>query len=1455
MAFIEDINAVHRALTWAAERGHAKVVDRILQHPGVDVNEKVRGDTPLFSAACKSGDPATITALIKSGADPTIHCRAARGEFSSMRYCCLGEGGTKDPSRGLTAFHKLLQLGSPNAHTDRALESDEQQSLFSLFMKAGADIHHRTPSGSTALHQAANNPVFVRLLLDAGADANATTDSGDTPLHSCHDLDSMALLIENGNADIDRTNSDQQTPLLSYLASNNGKVLLKFLEYGPNIDIKDKDGNGALHIAVKGYSSNTHILKAILAAGGDPNLKNRTGQTPLHIMRMDNYNSTEMLDCLLKAGANINEPDRDGTTIFYKAVSNKLYGSGKDHKDLKDLLDRGAATNVRDSNGRTLLHEAVRIHEGQPDNVYRNQSETSRLDFLIGLGLDVHAVDHRGNSLLHELALHRSSRGSCSGPKYLSLWKQLVGLGLEIDGRNRQGRTVLHMLCSRQSSTTIPVGLTWPIDFVISTIRNINSQDRDGIAPLHLAVTCCEVSARRLLSAGADPSLATSEGLTPLHLAARSRRPNTVGLLLDFQKTKDKEVINALDQYKQTPLYYACRSGRPETVELLLNAGADAKHKNIFRACAEFEDEQELWRRNRHETDVDASQSAAGLKLRDQSRPPVSMNSASNNYGRDLYPDKDTARLEEIIDMLIQHEVEPSSLKPREFFEGGALGSVAEGRGEYTLSCLLRAYKKLFGDIRTEELPIAVSYAVNAVNYSEDARAKALKNLNIKKGESNQSLFMSLLKRREYGAVEQLFHLGVDFLRQDHRDYESSNIGLLAKNGFASLLEKIGSMEAEAKLKDGECHAFGDKTKPGLFMEPNLKEIEESYHKRKPLLLQAVQRELPNMDIVRLLVEKFRVDTGECLLDKQWTKDNVYELVPYENPMHYLAKGCYWWNVALALPYLISQKVDINARNYKKQTPLHFALGGNGNYLGPYHKEAARILVEAGADVNAVDDNGNSCLAYAGNDMEMIRLLIKHGATVKADALFSAIDGKQVEILKALLSTGVSANMRREPPPPDPNAPKRKSQLPSMFQIQRLLFEDDFEPYEWYPIHYAATKHEASSSKSAEEQQVSKEAAVQMVETLLANGADPFSRFKKGRDHILFDDGNEDPEEDDDESDVESDSGSNDELLPSKTDTSCLKTKEEGTILHELIHDCELVHPFLRLHNLDPNHRDPRGQTLLHAACHSGFGPDVPIDHLYITKGQQSTASSFLDHLLKLGADPLAVDKDSRNALHHMLHIDKGGYIRDTKCLESLKKLAKDHPSLLDGRDMDGRTPFLGALAYAICERDTSAAEALLDVGANPNVVDNYGNTALHFLARRLYESPSVRKLFSVLLDKGLDINSKNNKGETPIFGLNKSMPERFSGTYSVDRNDVDEAAPLNVFEAAGANLFTRNEKGQTLLHIAARGHASRFKALMDKKLDPMIEDDNRRTALDVAAACGNEKVLGLFERKDGKLV
>lgn len=132
--------------------------------------------------------------------------------------------------------------------------------------------------------------------------------------------------------------------------------------------------------------------------------------------------------------------------------------------------------------------------------------------------------------------------------------------------------------------------------------------------------------------------------------------------------------------------------------------------------------------------------------------------------------------------------------------------------------------------------------------------------------------------------------------------------------------------------------------------------------------------------------------------------------------------------------------------------------------------------------------------------------------------------------------------------------------------------------------------------------------------------------------------------------------------------------------------------------------------------------------------------------------------------------------------------------------------------------------------------------------------------------------------GETPVFwyfrsdGVNISTIKTTLGDELGSEEKSQLRRDLAIFIEA---LFHTNNGGQTLLHIVAKrlcgnpapkyGSINKmkkekelcerkakdivylFQGLLEKGLDPIIEDDGHRTALDVTAACGNDGILELF--------
>jgi len=109
--------------------------------------------------------------------------------------------------------------------------------------------------------------------------------------------------------------------------------------------------------------------------------------------------------------------------------------------------------------------------------------------------------------------------------------------------------------------------------------------------------------------------------------------------------------------------------------------------------------------------------------------------------------------------------------------------------------------------------------------------------------------------------------------------------------------------------------------------------------------------------------------------------------------------------------------------------------------------------------------------------------------------------------------------------------------------------------------------------------------------------------------------------------------------------------------------------------------------------------------------------------------------------------------------------------------------------------------QILREILINPNqdfVIDNYGNTLLHYAA----VSPNNRSEYvKVLLDLGFDINAKNSAGQTPlIYGLSETVDYRIEGG----------SANLNTMKcllSSGANPNAYDQYGNTALHCISNSH------------------------------------------------
>lgn len=100
----------------------------------------------------------------------------------------------------------------------------------------------------------------------------------------------------------------------------------------------------------------------------------------------------------------------------------------------------------------------------------------------------------------------------------------------------------------------------------------------------------------------------------------------------------------------------------------------------------------------------------------------------------------------------------------------------------------------------------------------------------------------------------------------------------------------------------------------------------------------------------------------------------------------------------------------IKAKNQSGEMPQVLLEAAQG------HKDALRLLIERGADINARDKDGKTALMLAvqNRNADLARALLKNGARIEdgASMLMAAVDGNAPQTAKALIDYGTDVNIR-----------------------------------------------------------------------------------------------------------------------------------------------------------------------------------------------------------------------------------------------------------------------------------------------------------------------------------------------------------------------------------------------------------------------------------------------------------
>ncbi|KAI9927864.1 hypothetical protein AWENTII_012481 [Aspergillus wentii] len=225
-----------------------------------------------------------------------------------------------------------------------------------------------------------------------------------------------------------------------------------------------------------------------------------------------------------------------------------------------------------------------------------------------------------------------------------------------------------------------------------------------------------------------------------------------------------------------------------------------------------------------------------------------------------------------------------------------------------------------------------------------------------------------------------------------------------------------------------------------------------------------------------------------------------------------------------------------------------------------------------------------------------------------------------------------------------------------------------------------------------------------------------------------------------------------------------------------------------------------------------------------------------------------------------------------------LDLLLKDDRTSVDMCNEKGRT----ALSYAAEAGNVDAVRALLEK-ADPNIKDQEGYTPLSW-AVNTFSSTSHSKVISLLVDKGADINTEDNKKLTPLAraadeGISDAVMHLLSFNQ-IDKNhkDIDQRTPLSLAAKSehiqimelllesGAEDNCYDNKGHTCwwwllqARIKSRSssiygeipinHSAESTDSLAAYLNPNLVDSSGRNLLSLAAEYGDSEFVEVLLRK-----
>ncbi len=406
----------------------------------------------------------------------------------------------------------------------------------------------------------------------------------------------LAKLQQQRESSMVAKRSTGQAEIFDAIRHNDTTLINSLISNDVDLNLTDTRGNSTLMTAlVAGWP---RLALDLVARSTQLEQVNLRGDRPISIAADRGY--TEVVAVLLDKNVNPNRAGTQGNTALMLAVKN-------DHATIvKMLLDRGADHSLVDDKNRSAVDLAY--HAGSkasravfaargikpgPAPVQDSSEELARLK---------RALDNRGDRYegwpLLNVAIELGET---------SVSDRLIALKSDLDATDSDGNNALHVAARGADIATMKK--------LISAGANVNALNHEKETALYLVVTTgIAEGVDILLESGADPSIATRSGATPLEAAVRNNRTGITvallrhktgysgihrALLIAVQNRMEKlsrvligrdKSLGSLDDEQRSVLWHCADKGLFDTAALLLDSGKidiDRKDVNGYSPLAQ----------------------------------------------------------------------------------------------------------------------------------------------------------------------------------------------------------------------------------------------------------------------------------------------------------------------------------------------------------------------------------------------------------------------------------------------------------------------------------------------------------------------------------------------------------------------------------------------------------------------------------------------------------------------------------------------------------------------------------------------------------------------------------------------------------------------------------------------------------------------------------------------------